>query len=518
MLIERAPAARHSIGPKWLWISGIVTLAAVLAGIGVLATHWPFTRENLTRALESATGRPVQIGTFTPSYFPPGCTAGQVRVLHNHDRGGEPLITIERLAVRGSLTGLFRSPKRLAVVHVTGMRMRIPPKPEKGGGGNPVLLNSGAGGQSLVISKIVADGTLLEFLPREGEGTVYRLKVDRLTITDAGGGAPMLYRATLTNSEPPGLIRSEGKFGPWNPSDIGATPVSGSYTYDEIDLGHFHGIAGKGRARGTFAGPLSRIRTSGRVDVAGFEVDDTRHPVELATTFDAVVNGTNGDVYLKPAIARFRRTTVEVRGWIAGHEEEKGKTAAFDVAVRQGRVEDLLYLFSKSRPGMTGNVAFDGKFLWPPGPRKFVEKIRLDLDFKMDGSRFTKGSTQDSIDRISESARGESKKQEDEDPRTALSQIRGNIQLRDGIAAIERAGFGVTGATATVRGTYRLRDQRVDLHGVLDTRGRLSDTTSGFKAVVLKAITPFFKKKHHVKMVPFKITGSYGDTSVAIDW
>ena len=64
----------------------------------------------------------------------------------------------------------------------------------------------------------------------------------------------MLYRATLTNSEPPGVIRSEGKFGPWNPNDIGATPVAGSYTYDRIELGRFHGISGTGKAHGAVFG------------------------------------------------------------------------------------------------------------------------------------------------------------------------------------------------------------------------------------------------------------------------
>ena len=53
---------------------------------------------------------------------------------------------------------------------------------------------------------------------------------------------------------------------------------------------------------------------------------------------------------------------------------------------------------------------------------------------------------------------------------------------------------------------------------MLDTKGRLSDTTSGFKALVLKVITPLFKKKHSVRMVPFKITGAHGTTSVGIAW
>jgi hypothetical protein len=42
--------------------------------------------------------------------------------------------------------------------------------------------------------------------------------------------------------------------------------------------------------------------------------------------------------------------------------------------VPKGRVDDLLYLFTKDEPGMSGDITVNGKFLWPPGPREFLEK------------------------------------------------------------------------------------------------------------------------------------------------
>jgi hypothetical protein len=168
---------------------------------------------------------------------------------------------------------------------------------------------------------------------------------------------------------------------------------------------------------------------------------------------------------------------------------------------------------------MSGDVTARGTFLWPPGPRKFLEKIRMDLMFGLTRNQFTNANTQDSIDRISESAQGEKKKEQDEDPRTVLSQVHGNIQVRNGTADIANAMFEVPGANAYLHGSYNLLNQAVDLHGTLDTRGNLSDTTSGFKAVVLKAITPVvFKKRGRTRIVPFKITGRYGNATVSIDW
>ena len=59
---------------------------------------------------------PVEIGGFKQSYFPPGCLAENVRVLHNSNPGGTPLVTIQKLMVQGSFSGMFSSPKRLAEV------------------------------------------------------------------------------------------------------------------------------------------------------------------------------------------------------------------------------------------------------------------------------------------------------------------------------------------------------------------------------------------------------------------
>ena len=78
-------------------------------------------------------------------------------------------------------------------------------------------MNAGPGGKSLAISKITADGAVLEFIREDRDAKPYVLKIDRLGITEVGSGAAMSYRATLTNTEPPGVIQSEGKFGPWNP-------------------------------------------------------------------------------------------------------------------------------------------------------------------------------------------------------------------------------------------------------------------------------------------------------------
>jgi hypothetical protein len=515
VLIEYPPATKTRKPLRWLWIAGAGLIGVMVVAAVIVATHWPFTRAAIVAALEKASGRRVEIRAFSTSYFPPGCTAEDIHFLRHRHPEAQPIITVKKLVIRGSLIGFLQSPQRLSAVKVVGMHLIIPPP--KAADSSRVLLNSGPG-TSLAISKIIADGALLEFMPNDDKDKPYLLKVEKLAVTDVGAGTRMSYRVTLNNSEPPGVIRAEGKFGPWNPDDIGSTPVSGAFTYDDIDLGVFGGITGTAQARGQFTGLLARIETHGSVDVARFHVNGSDHSVPLATTFEATVNGTNGDVLLNPATARYRHTRIEVRGSIAGHEGDKGKTATFDIAVPQGRVDDLLYLFTKGDPGMSGDIAATGKFTWPPGPRRFLEKIAMDLGFGMRDSGFTNPQTQGTVNRLSESAEGESQKQLNSDSSTVLSALHGNIQMRGGTAQISNGSFQVPGADAAVHGTYNLLNQQVDIHGTLHTRGQLSEMTSGFKAVLVKALTPVFRKENSDRIVPFQITGAYRNAAVEIDW
>jgi hypothetical protein len=240
--------------------------------------------------------------------------------------------------------------------------------------------------------------------------------------------------------------------------------------------------------------------------------------VRVTTTFRAIVNGTSGDTRLDPVEAHFLRTILIVRGPIAGGHGEKGKTATLQLSVPEGRIDDIHRLFVEDKTApLSGAVRLDGTLLWPPGPAEFLKKIRMDLGFGIDAGRFRSPTTQSAIDRISKSAQGESKHEAEDDPRTALSDLRGGVSFRDGVATFRGVSFTVPGASATIHGTYGLTDHRVDLHGILRTPGKLSDTTSGFKAFILKAITPFFKKKHDVKVVPFKITGTFKNATVGLD-
>jgi hypothetical protein len=479
---------------------GASLLAILTIGIVILGTRWPFSREAIVRAIQEATARPVEIGAFKMSYFPPGCLAESVRVLHNGDPRATPLVSIEKLHIHGSLTGMFTSPKRLAQVKAAGMRIVIPAKGSPQGTARLPPLDTGKG--EIEVAKIVLDDATLEFLPAESDDEPYRLHIDALALHGVGSGKPWKYDAILRNTRPPGVIRAAGEFGPWNPDNPGATPASGEYTYRDVDLGVFRGISGTLQAKGEFRGPLNRIETDGAIEIPDFHVEKSGNRAPMKVSYRAAVDGTKGHVRLDPVEARFWRTTLVARGSIAD-------TVTLDLSVPRGRIEDILRIFVEEKTApLSGPVALDADVLWPPGPRDFVEKIRLNVVFGIENSRFRSQKTQNAIDRIS---RGE-------EAGATLSDLRGRVAFRDGVARFRGVTFDVPGASAKIEGTYGLVDHRVNLHGVLHTTGSLSDAATGFKAFLLKALSPFIgKKKDDVKIVPFKITGTFKDAKVGLD-
>jgi hypothetical protein len=150
-----------------------------------------------------------------------------------------------------------------------------------------------------------------------------------------------------------------------------------------------------------------------------------------------------------------------------------------------------------------------------PGSPGFLTKLNLEGDFGVGNERFTNVAVQAPLNKLTESGRGENKKQQAEDPETVLSNLKGHVSVKNGTATLSNVSFSAPGTFAQIRGTYNLLNNAVNLQGILRTNGKLSDTTSGIKAVVLKAVSPFLKKKT-VTVVPFTVTGTSMKPSFAL--
>lgn len=509
----RRPKRERKRWTSWALIAGGALLAAYTA---MIAFHWPFTKEAVIKALEERSARTVTISRFYRTYFPPGCTAEDIRFLHRKHKEKQPLITVERLVMTTSYRRILTFQERLSLVRVTNMHVTVPPSEPSVP--NPVMpLTSSSSAPAIKIDKIIADEATLDFVLKSGKPP-YRVSVHKLRLDGVGNNVPMSYKTEIGTQLPPGTIRSEGTFGTWNPKNPGMTSVLGSYEFRDANLAAFGGVSGTLFSSGSFNGALRQIEVRGHANISNFKVTDTSHERELGVAYEVAVDATSGDVTLHGGKARFDQTTVNFRGSIAKGAKGGGKDASIDLSTKNGRVEDVLRLFiSAPQAPMSGAFTFRGHLDIPNGPQDFVRRLKLVGDFGVAGGVFADHSTEEDLTRLSKSSKRAQGNAAEQSSSQVLSNLKGHGSASNGIATLSSISFAMPHAKAWMHGTYGLIDYRVDLHGTLLTSGDPSDATTGFKSLMVKVVTPFLKRKHAAKVIPFKITGSYAKVDMSLD-
>jgi hypothetical protein len=496
-------------------VLAVVALALAIGGV-ILALHWPFSQDRVTQSLQESFPATVTFQKFRPTYFPhPGCVGeGLVFRRLGSSPGTPPIVTIQRIAFEGHYIDILLRPGYLSRIVMNGFRVQVPPA------GTPLEKSNWKGTPSSTrVDEIIADGAVLE-IARADPHDPLLFDIHTLKLGSVRHDKAMSYAISLHNPLPPGEIRSQGQFGPWNSSDPGQTPVAGDYTFQNADLGVFDGIAGMLSSEDHFQGPLQHIEAQGSIDIPDFMVARSEHPVHATSDFHAFVDGTNGDVDLERVNAVFLNTRVLAKGKIAGRAGQHGKTTSVDLAVRDGRIQDVLRLFVRGlKPPLNGTTSFRAHVVIPPEDRTFLQKVRLTGDFGIAGGEFTQPSVQTNVNILSEKARGAkpADKPEEEDPDRVISGLAGHVELRNATATLSDLAFLVPGASAQMHGTYNLESEAVDLHGTLKTDVELSKMTVGVKSVLLKPFDVFFKRKHAGAAVPVHLTGTYAAPQFGLD-
>jgi hypothetical protein len=117
------------------------------------------------------------------------------------------------------------------------------------------------------------------------------------------------------------------------------------------------------------------------------------------------------------------------------------------------------------------------------------------------------------VNELSAGARGENK----DDPETVLTDLKGRVVLEHGVASFSDLSFHIPGAGARLHGTFNLLNYKIDLHGDMRVDTQISKTSSGMKALLLKAMDPLFKKKKKGEVVPVHIGGTYNHPNFGLD-
>jgi len=507
--VSRLLAFRHWSSLLWL------LTVLVIIWMCILAWKWPFTRNAVVRSLQRGVGKPVHMGSFHPTFFPLGYIAEDVRFLNESPSSSTPIVVVPKLTVTANYSDLFFMRKKVERISIVGLHIVIPSVPSATR--NQSASTHHESPRFSAIGQVEIENSVVEFASPTPDADPFKISIKKATFHDVNRQGPSPFRVELVINEPSGTVRSTGKIGPWNWDDAGRTALTGSFTFNEADLSTVGNIEGRFNAQGEFTGSLSHVACSGVVNVPQFGTSNGSHTLPLLTTFHATVNGMNGDTVLNDVESRLNHTVIKSQGEIKGDRQHTGKTAHLHLSVDRGYVDDLLLLFTRNQqPSMTGEISLQADAELPPGDSGFLEKLQLQGDFGMSDSRFTKPSTQAPINHLSESTEGMSKKEEREDPKIICSDIKGHVSTQKGIATLSGVSFTVPGAHAKMSGTYNLLNKAVYLQGTLRTTGKLSDTTSGLKAGLLKVISPFLKK-HSVTIVPFKITGTTQHSTFALD-
>jgi len=502
-----------SRGPAIKW--GIAAAAALLVLVAVAwisngaLSRW--ARDRAIQGLQSKFASDLEFKDLNVQVFPRFRLTGDEFVLHYRGRRDlPPLIHIRRVSAEAGITALLRG--RVRRVRLEGLEVTVPPKSERA----PAEKKSNSERiVGFVIEEIIADGTTLKTLPKDPQKEPLEWDIRRLTLHDAGPYSPMSFHATLTNAKPPGDIESTGKFGPWSTGEPGDTPVQGTYIFQNADLSVFKGISGILSSQGSYAGVLERIEAQGETDTPDFAVKVAGNPVHLTTQFHAIIDGTDGNTLLQPVTGQFGHSSLIARGGVVGVKGVKGKTVSLDVTVEDGRLEDMLLLGVKGRnPTMTGAIAFRTKLVIPPGDVDMAKKMKLDGGFKIGSAHFSKLDLQQKVNQLSHRGQGQPKEAVTD---TVASDFAGQFKLDKGTMTFQALSFRVPGVRVALNGTYELQGGDLDFHGQAKLEAKLSQTVTGFKSFLLKAVDPFFAKKDAGAVIPIKITGTRDKPSFGLD-
>ena len=483
---------------------------------GLLVAARQMTRlvhDRILAALEDHFESRVELKTLDVSLFPSTrVTASGVVLKHKRRTDAPPLITIDQLTAETNLLELFRTPTTMRRVRLQGLQIHV-----MAGRGDSTERQRDMGRKTpqFAISELIADGAVLETIPKSADKVPLVWEIQRITLKDAGPDKPMTFDSELVNAKPPGVIQTNGSFGPWNRDVPSLTPVSGHYTFRDADLSVFKGISGRLSSEGAYNGVLQRIEVQGHTDTPDFAVRVSGNRVHLTTEYKALVDGTDGTTYLQPVDAVFGHTSLVARGVVLSKRAVKGKTISLNVLVREGRLEDLLRLAVKGKPNMTGAASFHTSFLLPPGDKDISEELQLKGTFDIGKAKFLKPESQAKIDKLSNRGRGHPREEADG---STVSDFRGAFSLSGGVIQFTDLAFNVPGVEVLVNGTYALENQEIDLHGTARLEAKLSQTTTGFKSILLKAVDPFFEKKGAGAVLPIKIQGTGDSPSFGLDF
>jgi len=510
---------------RWRWILAIVlaSVAIVSALAAIMASHAePILRARVTETLSARFKTKVELDGFHVSALKGLQVSGSgLRLFgtedpNNHEPGIQPLISVAEFRFRTGVMDLLRSPMHVNTVYMKGLILNLPPREQRGEFKN---MEPQGGKIQIVVDKFVCDQAELIINTLRPGKLPLEFDIEKLNMTSIGPNQPWQFDADLTNPKPVGNIISSGSFGPWQADSPRDTPVRGTYSFTNADLGTIKGIGGILSSTGQYAGTLDDIVVDGTTDTPDFRIAVSGRPVPLHTDFHAVVDGTSGDIYLQPVKAKILNSWLVANGSVVRMNNPKGHRVELDVTIAKGKIEDMLKLAVRTDPPvMTGLLQLKTKFDLPPGEPDVANRLKLAGNFRVTQSHFTNDKIQTKVDALSMRSQGKPKLAQDNIPDDVRSDLTGVFNLENGIIHFSRLQFEIPGTWVNLTGDYSLDGNQFDFHGKARMDAKLSHMVTGWKSILLKPADPFFSKNGAGTEIPVKVTGTKSEPHFGTDF
>lgn len=508
----------------WMWIGTaalVFLVGAVLAVRFVISRAEPIVRARIIETLSARFHSKVELASFSVSVANGIQVSGKgLKIFGATDPnpyapGTQALIDIREFRFQTALRSLFRSPMHVDTVYVQGLDLNIPPKKNR----REMTSLESKHKLTIFVDKFVCEDTRLMINTIDPNKPPLEFIIGNLKMQDIGPGQPMKFNATLINPKPVGDIQSNGLFGPLDQQSPGDTPVQGEYSFSHADLSTIKGIGGMLSSTGEYSGSLGNIVVHGTTDTPDFRVASSGHPVPLHTEFHAIVDGTNGDTYLRPVNATFLNTSFTATGSVVRVNDPHGHDIELNVVLEGARIEDLLKLGVRTNPPiMTGPVQMKARLSLPPGGADVADRLGLAGTFHVPRSHFSNEKVQGKLDYLSLISQGKPKQARDHLDQNVPTDLQGAFTLKDGVLSFSSLHFLIPGTHVDMTGVYSLDGQTFDFHGKAKLEAKLSQMTTGWKSILLKPVDPFFTKNGAGTEIPIKVTGTESEPHFGLDF
>ena len=488
-----------------------------MVAVHLMFFFWPFRYRMVHPLLEKVFESRVVVAKYHRTYFPhPGFVAEGVTFYRHGDTRIPPLARVKKMTVEGQWGMLLFHPHLLYQIRLEGLEVQIPPAGTKARGmdfDNGVIDTSQS---KLKVETIVADGTTLDFL-RHGEGPI-RFQFPVLEIHDVERARPMQFALRVTMPGPEGVVTASGQMGPFRTTSYMTTPIRGRYTLVTADLSRLQGLAGHATGGGSLSGVFSRMGVTGTAVIPDFRAGSA-HTVGMEAAYNVTVNGTNADIAIDNAEVRTGRSVVRAQGTVAGSP----RTVAVTIAAQGAELGDLLKVVEEAEPQVRGRVNFRAAAEFRPGPERFLERVHVTGEVAVEGVRLVDAQKQEKVDAFSARERkgdpGEMGVASGDGGGAPAAGVDGRTETRieGGVAYFPDIRAGVPGAEAHLHGTFNLLDTKIHLTGTVALEKGISQAVTGWKAVLLKPLSPFFRKKDEGAVAPIAVTGTAEKPKVGQD-